>query len=144
MAIQRSTAVGALQARNRVVRIRPQTRPDEDVGDLIEDPWRSFARAPEQTGCEVDFEDPEFITGQRESIYYVQAIQESTAMINADNLRCEYDASGQCVEVNPCYGDYRTPLDDDCLAPANQRASSSPIFVEHKASPGQTSEEEAP
>jgi hypothetical protein len=96
---------------------------------LIEDPWRSFNCVPDQAGCRVEFEDPDFVSGERESIYYVRAIQESTQMINADNVRCEYDENGQCIAVNPCYGDYRTPADEDCLAPANQRAWSSPIFV---------------
>jgi hypothetical protein len=57
-------------------------------------------------------------------------------MINAANVRCEYDESGACIAVNPCYGDYRTSREDDCLAPAEQRAWSSPIFVAHDR-PGQ-------
>jgi hypothetical protein len=119
--------------RIEVVRIRPQISPDEKVDDLIEDPWRSFDCVPDQAGCRIEFVDPDFVAGERESIYYVRAIQESTQMINADNVRCEYDENGQCIAVNPCYGDYRTPSDEDCLAPTNQRAWSSPIFVGYKA-----------
>ena len=103
--------------------------PGENVADLVEDPWRSFECEPDQAGCQLEFEDPEFVKGGREAIYYVRAIQEQTQMINADNVRCEYDENGQCIDVDPCYGDYRTPASDDCLAPANQRAWSSPIFV---------------
>lgn len=128
--------------RIEVVRIRPQISADEKVDDLIEDPWRSFECEPDQSGCKIEFDDPDFDLGQRESIYYVRAIQEATEMVNADNVRCEYDEDGQCVEVNPCYGDYRTSSDDDCLAPANQRAWSSPIFVGYDAPLVQNTHEE--
>jgi hypothetical protein len=115
--------------RIEVVRIRPQISPDEKVEDLVEDPWRSFDCPADQAGCEIEFDDPDFMRGGRESIYYIRAIQEATEMINADNVRCDYDESGQCIAVNPCYGDYRTSSDEDCLAAANQRAWSSPIYV---------------
>ena len=49
--------------------------------------------------------------------------------MNAGGLRCQYDADGNCVKVNPCYGDYRTPYDDDCLSPNEERAWSSPIYL---------------
>ena len=115
--------------RIEVVRIRPQISPDEKVEDLVEDPWRSFDCPADQAGCEIEFDDPDFIQGGRESIYYVRAIQQQTQMINADNVRCEYDENGQCITVNPCYGDYRTASNNDCLAPVSQRAWSSPIYV---------------
>jgi len=99
--------------RIEVVRIRPQISPGEAVDKLIDDPWRTFDCPSDQIACTVEFEDTEFLADERESIYYVRAIQESTAMVNADNVRCEYDNEGNCVAVNPCYGDYRTSSADD-------------------------------
>ena len=37
--------------RIEVVRVRPQARPEEDVGALIDDAWRSFACDPDPAGC---------------------------------------------------------------------------------------------
>jgi hypothetical protein len=115
-----------------VVRIRPQVRPDEDVGELIDDPWRRFECAPDPAGCSVAFDDAEFAASGRDAVYYVRALQETTPAINGANLRTEFDREGNPVRVTPCSGSYRTPADDDCLAPANERAWSSPIFVEQE------------
>jgi hypothetical protein len=115
--------------RIEVVRIRPQIRPGESVEPLIQDPWRRFVCPPDPAGCAVEFEDPDLLSGQREVVYYVRAIQEATPAVNAGGLRCKRDASDQCLEVSPCYGDYRTDFNDDCLTAIEERAWSSPIFV---------------
>jgi hypothetical protein len=115
--------------RIEVVRIRPQVRPGEPVETLIEDPWRVFECDGDPAGCAVRFEDREFAAANRDTVYYVRAIQEPTLVVNAGNLRCTRDANGNCTEVRPCFGDYRTDYEDDCTAPEEERAWSSPIFV---------------
>jgi hypothetical protein len=119
-----------LITRIEVVRVRPQVRPNEPVRELIEDPWRRFDCPADRAGCTVEFEDPSFLLNGRPAVYYVRAIQEPTPAVNAGGLRCERDAEGNCVKVHPCYGDYRTPFDDDCLSPNEERAWSSPIYLQ--------------
>jgi hypothetical protein len=96
----------------------------ERVGELIDDPWLTIPCAADAVVCEVEFEDSWFPGADRELVYYVRAIQEPTPAVNADGLRCEGDV------CDPCYGDYRTPFDDDCLATTEERAWSSPIYLQ--------------
>ena len=119
--------------RIEVIRILPQATPGEPVADLIEDPWRTFACSGDPAGCSVEFSDDDPRRQGREAIYYVRVLQKASPTMNAANLRCELDDQGQCLRVTPCHGDSRTPLDDDCLAPAEHRAWSSPIFVSDAA-----------
>tara|TARA_R110002073_G_scaffold18767_17_gene69237 strand:- start:3875 stop:6118 length:2244 start_codon:yes stop_codon:yes gene_type:complete len=117
--------------RIEVVRIRPQILEDEDINLLIEDVWQTFD-CDGADGCTATFEDPGFADEARDTIYYVRAIQEPTGQVNGDNLRCEYDETGTCVAVNPCFGDYRTEMSDECVADVEHRAWSSPIYVGYR------------
>jgi hypothetical protein len=55
--------------------------------------------------------------------------------VNAANLRCTYDTEGNCVSMNPCWGDWRTPDSDACLGETEERAWSSPLYVDWQALP---------
>lgn len=119
--------------RIEVVRIRPQAFAGEPVGPLIEDPWRVIPCEDEGGGCSVQFTDQEYAEGKRDALYYVRAVQEVTLTVNGDNLRCELDDADQCLVVEPCRGRTQEELQDDCLAPKEERAWSSPIFVDYQA-----------
>jgi len=117
--------------RIEIVKITPQNSPDEALGSVIHDVWKSFDCPADGQGCSVEFTDDDFARAQRDSLYYVRAIQQATATINGGTLQCQYDENGQCIKVNVCYVDERTPADDNCLADSEHRAWSSPIFVDY-------------
>jgi hypothetical protein len=116
-------------ARIEVVRIRPQREAGEPVAPLVEDPWQRFACPPSQDGCRVTFEDPGFADARRETVYYVRAIQEPSLAVNGDPLRCERDEAGRCVRAHAC-GQRADGSPDDCLAEVEERAWSSPIYLD--------------
>ena len=116
-------------SRIEVVRIRLQISAGEDIDALIDDPWRSFACDGDASGCRVVFTDDEFRRSKRDVLYYVRAIEEPSLAVQADPLRCERDADGSCVKVDPCFTLDGDPA-DDCLATTEERAWSSPIFVD--------------
>ena len=118
--------------RIEVIKISPQVTANESVDDLIEDPWKVFECYSDQNGCEVSFEDTSYAENQRDVSFYVRAIQEPSASVNAKNIRCEYNEKGECTKVNMCYGDNRTTKDDDCLSMIEERAWSSPIYLDYQ------------
>jgi hypothetical protein len=115
-----------------VVRIQPQRSEGEPVDQLIQDPWKVLPCEPDPAGCRLTFTDPDFVKEGRDTLYYVRAIEAPSPAVNAGLLRCEKDAQGHCVKVKPCFG---VPDSDDCLAETEERAWSSPIFVEHTSEP---------
>ncbi len=124
----------SLITRIEVVRIRPQARPGEPLDGLIQDPYLVHECDADRNGCSFSFSDPDFATGRRDTIYYVRAIQEPEPMINAKPIRCERGPDGACVRAKLCYGDYRSGS-DECEAPAEPRAWSSPIYVAYGQAP---------
>ncbi|MCG8592715.1 MAG: DUF3604 domain-containing protein [Proteobacteria bacterium] len=115
--------------RIEIVRIRPQARADEAIAPLIEDPWRTFPCDGDPAGCTVAFDDPDFTDARRDALYYARAIEAPSDAVNGGQLRCETDAEGNCLRVNRC-ATPETRGDDDCLAEVEERAWSSPIFVD--------------
>ena len=116
--------------RIEIVRIRPQVRPDESITPLIEDQWRVFACPADGAGCTVEFDDPEYGLSARSALYYARVIQEPEPLIIGDPFDCEYDERGQCVRRSYCVGANAKP-DNNCLAEAEPRAWTSPIFLEY-------------
>jgi hypothetical protein len=114
--------------RIEIVRIRPQERPGEPLAGLIEDPWLTLPCPAGGQGCTVEFEDPGFAAAGRDTLYYVRAIEEPSQAVNADPLRCTFDAEGRCIAIDLCNA--LTPAEDDCLDETEQRAWSSPIYVD--------------
>jgi hypothetical protein len=110
--------------RIEVIRIQRQRSEDEPVADLIEDPWKTIPCPDGPELCVVEFEDPAYGELGRDLLYYVRAIQEPTPTVNGGGLRC---LGSEC---EPCYGNFRTSVDDDCLVDAEERAWSSPIFLQ--------------
>jgi len=108
-----------------VIRIRPQNAPGEDIGQLVEDPWRSFECDGDTDGCVATFTDDEFIGSGRDAVYYARVFESPIPTVNASILGCERDAEGRCTSISTCSGD------DDCLHPDRPRAWSSPIYVDH-------------
>jgi hypothetical protein len=118
--------------RIEIVRIRPQTRANEPLEDLVEDPWRTLPCPADGSGCVVEFSDPDFAEAARDTVYYVRALEAPDELIHGSNpLGCTFDAEGQCVAISPCGS--RTPASDDCLSEAEPRAWSSPIYVDYVA-----------
>jgi hypothetical protein len=115
--------------RIEVVKIRPQVKAGEDVGPLIEDPWRTKLCEPSASGCIGHFPDPDFASEGRDAVYYARVFEAPIQAINGDNLRCERNAAGECTQVTLCPGPDGDA--DQCLGEKEPRAWSSPIFVDY-------------
>ena len=102
---------------------------DEKIAPLIENAWRVFSCPADGDGCEVEFDDPDYTTGERSALYYARVIQEKQPLIVGDPFACEYDEAGICIKRNYCIGENAKP-DMNCLSEAEPRAWTSPIFVE--------------
>ena len=116
--------------RIEVVRIRPQLNAREPMAPLIEDPWQVFECSGDPAGCQVAFTDADFKGSGRDAIYYARAIEAPSEAVGADPLGCVYDESGRCTQVDACS---QRPDEDDCLAETEERAWSSPIFVDQRS-----------
>jgi len=114
--------------RIEVVRIRPGA--GSDPAQRIEDPWQVIHCPTDTAGCQKAFTDPEFEASGRDALYYVRAIEAPSPAVDANPLGCTTDAEGRCTVVNPCFG---RPDDDECLTQTEERAWSSPIFVNQQA-----------
>jgi hypothetical protein len=116
-------------SRIEIVRIQPQRSANEEIFGLVEDPWRVVDCEPDLEGCVATFSDESYLREGRDALYYARVIEAPSLAVAADPLGCRRDASGKCVQVDPCFG---RPSSDECLAETEERAWSSPIFVNHR------------
>ncbi|MDC1526456.1 DUF3604 domain-containing protein [bacterium] len=105
--------------RIEIIKITPQSYAGEAVSPLIDDAWKTIS-CEGKSECVIKFEDESYT---RDSVYYVRAIQESTPAING-NSSLIYNN-----EFKLCKGSFRTSLADECLSDINERAWSSPIYL---------------
>ena len=123
--------------RIEIVRIRPQQAAGEPIAKLVDDPFLVLPCSGDPLGCSAEFSDPEFATLGREALYYARAYEAADQAINADGLRCERDEAGNCVKPRLCPGP--DGVTDECLAPREPRAWSSPIYLDWApATPAET------
>ena len=115
-------------SRIEIVRIAPRSAPTS--------PWHRSSRTPgaptpatvtPPAAC-TPSATPEFRKDGRDTLYYARVYEVPKPGINANNLRCRYDADGRCVEVDLCPD--ADGSDPECLAPHEPRAWSSPIYVD--------------
>lgn len=118
-------------SRIEVVRVRPQNYKNEPVHQLIEDKWKVFECPKDSNGCKIEFEDPDFDSAKRDTIYYVRAISEAKLMVNGQTINASYDSDGNFVDSKPC----QSRENGDCLGNNEPRAWSSPIFVAYGDQP---------
>ena len=111
--------------RVEVVRIRPQREAGEALHLLIDDPWIVLPCPGDPSGCAATFSDPDFTASRRDTVYYVRAVEAPSDAVNGGTLRCQGD---DCHRMTPCTP--WAPATDDCLSPVEERAWSSPIFVD--------------
>jgi len=105
--------------RIEIIKITPQSYAGEAVSPLINDTWKTIS-CEGKSECVIKFEDQSYT---RDSVYYVRAIQESTPAINGNSSYIDNN------EFKLCKGSFRTSLADDCLSDINERAWSSPIYL---------------
>ena len=84
--------------RIEIVRIRPQQRPDEAIDPLIEDAWLVHDCLPNQMACEFTFTDDEFSAAERDTLYYVRALETASATLNGSQQHRAWSS--------PIYVDY--------------------------------------
>lgn len=116
-------------SRIEVVRIRPQNNTQQALEELIDSPWRVYQCSGDSAGCTVEFDDPDYAEAGRDALYYVRAIEEPSDAVNGANQGCEFNQQGQCIAVKEC--GTRGGQGNDCLAPVEERAWSSPIFLHY-------------
>ncbi|MBD62880.1 MAG: hypothetical protein CMD68_02235 [Gammaproteobacteria bacterium] len=101
-----------------IIKITPQAYQGELINSLIQDPWKIIS-CDRTSECSIEFEDQNFT---RDSVYYVRAIQEETPAINGSSL-------SKRDNFSLCRGSFRTDFEDNCLSLTNERAWSSPIYL---------------